>query len=181
MNKSINPDTRKPVEYVNKEAMYAALQEYKIACKANPDNIPRVPEYIGECIVKIAEGMAKRPNFNRYSWIDDMKGDGIETCLKYVKSFDPEKSKNPFGYFSQVVWYSFISRIQSEKKQSKIKREIVRHANFDTMTLQEHDSDGEFTANINEFLASIGDDAPVDVPTPKAVPKGKLESFFDKE
>lgn len=180
MNKTTQTELRKTTEYVNKEAFYNALVEYKIACEANPENIPKVPDFIGACILKIADGMAKRPNFNRYSWIEDMKGDGIETCLKYVKSFDPDKSKNPFGYFSQVIWYSFISRIQLEKKQSKIKREIIRHANFDTMTLQEHDEDGEFTANINEFLASIGDDTPIHV-THKTAPKGKLESFFEKD
>lgn len=166
--------------YIDNAAFYAALIKYKAECDASPDNIPQVSNYIGNCIIKIAEGMARRPNFNGYSWRNDMIGDGIETCIRYVKSFDPEKSKNPFGYFSQIVWYAFISRIQAEKKQSKIKREILRFADADIMTLQEHDKDGEFTANINEFLSSIGDEETIMHKEPKTIAPGKLEQFMEK-
>lgn len=42
--------------------------------------------------------------------------DGVENCLKYIEKFDPEKSNNPFAYFTQVIWFAFLQRIAKEKK-----------------------------------------------------------------
>jgi hypothetical protein len=50
-----------------------------------------------------------------------MIGDGIENCLMYFDNFNPEKSKNPFAYFTQIIWYAFLRRIDKEKKQTYIK------------------------------------------------------------
>lgn len=178
---SINPIERKTIEYVNNADFYQALVEYKKLCNESPDNIPPVPRYIGECLLKIATNLARRPNFAGYSWRDDMIGDAIETCLKYVKSFDPEISKSPFGYFTQTCWYSFIGRITQEKKQSKIKRELVRYANFDSFSLQGHDEDGEFTMQLQDFLTGIGDDTQDPAPPTKEVKpvQDKFSGFYD--
>lgn len=164
--------------YINNTEFYNALKDYKAACDASPDDIPRVPEYIGSCIVQIAEGLAKRPNFSGYSWRDEMIGDAIETCLKYVRSFDPEKSNSPFGYFTTTCWYSFIGRITNEKKQGKIKRALIMNAGFDTFSLQGHDEDGEFTMQLTEFMNSLGDDEKVEK-IARAQAPGALEDFLE--
>jgi hypothetical protein len=167
--------------YIDNKAFYAALKDYRAACDANPDDIPRVPEYIGECIVKIATGLAKRPNFAGYSWRDEMIGDAIETCLKYVKSFDPERSTSPFGYFTTTCWYSFIGRIATEKKQSKIKRALVSSAGFDTFSLQEQDGDGEYTLQLNDFINSLGDEEPIkkDLKPGKVAAPSPFEDYME--
>lgn len=180
--RSINLEPRKTIEYVNNADFYAALVEYKKLCVASPDDIPTVPRYIGECLLKIATNLARRPNFAGYSWRDDMIGDAVETCLKYVKSFDPELSKSPFGYFTQCCWYSFIGRITLEKKQSKIKRELVRYANFDSFSLQGHDEDGEFTMQLQDFLTGIGDDVQdqnIPVVKEQKVIEDKFSGFYE--
>ncbi len=175
---SINPNPKKTVNYLDNEKFKAALEEYRVLREKMHPEVPRVPEYIGSCIVKIAYGMARRPNFSGYSWKDEMIGDAIETCLKYMDRFDPNRGTSALSYFSQIVWFSFLGRIAQEKKQSKIKREMVRYAGVDTFALQEHDETGEFTMNLQEFLSSIGDDEP----EPKHVepePKpGPLEDFM---
>jgi len=177
--RSISTEKKPTVQYVDPVKFYEALVAYKADCALFPvDEPPRVPEYIGECILKIAQNLARRPNFANYSWRNDMIGDAIETSLKYVKSFDPTRSKSAFGYFSQICWFAFIGRIQTEKKQGKIKREMVRYANFDTFALQEADMDGEYVTQMNEFLLSLGDE-PAHVTPVKKAPKGKLEAFFD--
>ena len=171
-------EPRKPVEYVNNKEFYDALVAYIDECRANPENKPRVTNYLGDCIIKIANGMARRPNFSNYSWKDEMKGDAIETCLRYIDNFDYVNYKNPFGYFSQICWYSFIGRITQEKKQSKIKRGLIKYANVDTFTLQQHDETGEFTMNLQEFLSSLGEEEEEIKPRKGEVKPGPLEGFM---
>lgn len=175
----MDDENKTKINYIDNKKFYDSLVEYRTLCKQNPEEIPRVPEYIGACFLKIANGLATKSNFSGYSWREEMVGEAVETCLRYVKSFDPDKSKNPFSYFTQCCWYSFIGKIQSEKKQSKIKRELIRYAGFDTFTLQGHDEDGEFTVNLNEFMASIGHDE-VSVPKPKKkTTPDPLEGFME--
>ena len=81
---------------------------------------PMVTNYIGECFLKIANHLAYRPNFINYTFRDDMISDGIENCLQYMDNFNPEKSNNPFAYFTQIIYYAFIRRIQKEKKPLNI-------------------------------------------------------------
>ena len=86
---------------------------------------PMVTNYIGECFLKIANHLAYRPNFINYTFRDDMISDGVENCLQYMDNFNPEKSKNPFAYFTQIIYYAFIRRIQKEKKQVLVKQKII--------------------------------------------------------
>jgi DNA-directed RNA polymerase specialized sigma24 family protein len=66
---------------------------------------------------------------------DDMISDGIENCVQYIHNFDPEKSKNPFAYFTQIIHYAFLRRIQKEKKQLEIKTKIIERTGFDEVMM----------------------------------------------
>ena len=110
--------------YVNNEKFLEQMKEFRIKVKhAKENNLerPRVPEYIGECIFKIASHLARKPNFANYTFKDDMISDGVENCLLYIDNFDPDKSSNPFAYFTQIIYYAFLRRIQKEKKQLYVK------------------------------------------------------------
>jgi len=88
---------------------------------------PPVSDYMGECFYKIATHLSFRPNFINYTYREEMVGDGIENCIRYAKNFNPEKSKNPFAYFTQIIYYAFLRRIAKEKKQTTIKEKIVKN------------------------------------------------------
>ena len=110
--------------YVNNEKFLEQMKEFRFKvqhAKENGLQRPRVPEYIGECIFKIASHLARKPNFANYTFKDDMISDGVENCLLYIDNFDPEKSSNPFAYFTQIIYYAFLRRIQKEKKQLYVK------------------------------------------------------------
>jgi len=110
--------------YVNNKDLLEALIKYKEECREAEDAgdpLPRVPDYIGKCIYQIATRLATKPNFSGYSYKEDMISDGIENCLLYIGNFNPEKSQNPFAYFTQIIWYAFLRRIQKEKKQMYIR------------------------------------------------------------
>jgi hypothetical protein len=110
--------------YVDNKRLYGEMIHFINSCKAaelQEEHRPKIPEYIGECIFKIAVKLATKPNFSSYTYKDEMISDGIEVCIRYLHNFDPEKSNNPFAYFTQIIYYAFLQRIQKEKKQAYIK------------------------------------------------------------
>ena len=140
--------------YVSNKDFLAAMVVYKKMCKqAKKEGLPHPPvtDYIGTCFLKIANHLSYRPNFINYTFRDDMISDGIENCLQYLDNFDPDKSNNPFAYFTQIIYYAFIRRIQKEKKQTTIKHKILLDSNFDDMALMPGE-DKEFQNQFTEFL-----------------------------
>ena len=144
----------KKEHYVNNKEFLAAMVEYRKsvneAKKAGKDK-PPVTDYIGSCFLKIANHLSYRPNFINYTFRDDMISDGIENCLQYLDNFNPETSSNPFAYFTQIIYYAFVRRIQKEKKQITIKQRMIQEANYDDMALQPGE-DRDFKNQFTEFL-----------------------------
>jgi DNA-directed RNA polymerase specialized sigma24 family protein len=64
-----------------------------------------------------------------------MISDGIENCVQYIHNFNPERSQNPFAYFTQIIHYAFLRRIQKEKKQLEIKTKIIERTGFDEVMM----------------------------------------------
>ena len=178
--------TRKKSEhYVDNKVFLQAMIEYKDKCEKaekRKRKKPPVTNYIGECFLKIANHLSYRPNFINYTFRDDMISDGIENCLQYIHNFNPDKSKNPFAYFTQIIYYAFIRRIQKEKKQITIKHKMISEANYDDMTLQPGE-DRDFKNQFTEFLQKNvipKEEEKKEKPKTKKrrVKKGKLDYFM---
>ena len=148
--------TRKKSEhYVDNKVFLQAMIEYKDKCEKAENRKrkkPPVTNYIGECFLKIANHLSYRPNFINYTFRDDMISDGIENCLQYLKNFNPAKSNNPFAYFTQIIYYAFIRRIQKEKKQSNIKYRMIEQANIDEFAVLPGDTNNDYKNQFLEFL-----------------------------
>ena len=114
---------------------------------------PKIPNYLGECFLKIATHLSYKPNFVNYMFRDDMISDGIENSVQYINNFDPEKSKNPFAYFTQIIHYAFLRRIQKEKKQLEIKTKIIERTGFDEVMV----IDDSFLSGRNSEYNSMKD------------------------
>ena len=171
----------KPKQYVNNADSLAALIDYKErykAAKADKKPPPAIPNYIGECFMKIAEGLSHKPNFINYTYREEMMSDGIENCLMYFSNFDPTKSKNPFAYFTQIIYYAFLRRIQKEKKQLYVKYKATEQMGIlDEMEMMEFE-DGtskqfELYDNIAEFIGNYEEaqDKKKEVKKPKGLEK----------
>jgi len=149
-------EKKKKPHYVNNKQFLEAMIEWKAAvaeAEENDEPRPQVTNYIGECFLKIANHLSYRPNFINYTYRDEMISDGIENCLQYMSNFDPEKSKNPFAYFTQIIYFAFIRRITKEKKQSKIKDKLLKSSNIEELiTTQPHDDEYVFQQQYLEFL-----------------------------
>ena len=119
--------------YVNNKEFLAALIKYRedkeIALQKGLPK-PPIPRYIGECFLKIANHLSFKPNFVNYMFKEDMISDGIENCVQYIHNFNPEKSQNPFAYFTQIINYAFLRRIQREKRQLEIKNKIIERSGY---------------------------------------------------
>jgi DNA-directed RNA polymerase specialized sigma subunit len=115
---------RKTEHYLDNKKFFEEMQKWKktvLEAEQSGEDKPPVTEYIGIAFLQIAENLAKKPNFVNYQFKEDMISDGVENCLMYASNFDPEKSSNPFSYFTQIIYYAFLRRIQKEKKQNYIK------------------------------------------------------------
>ena len=148
--------TNKANYYVDNAAFYQACVEYKNACAAalaEGKPKPRIPDYIGSCILKIATHMSYSRNFINYRYREDMIGDGYENCILYFHNFNPDKYKNPFGYFSQIVYYAFLRRIHREKKQLYIRHKVMMNQIDEGLAdSNEFDSGEDFGVQIDKQL-----------------------------
>ena len=126
---------KKSDHYIDNQKFFQEMQMWKaLVTAANKagERHPPVTSYIGECFMKIAENLSRKPNFINYPYRDEMISDGIENCLLYAYNFDPSKSSNPFSYFTQIIYYAFLRRIQKEKKQAYIKLKKIEMSDVDS-------------------------------------------------
>ena len=170
----------KKQHYVDNKEFLAAMVEWKESIReaeSEGDEIPPITEYIGECFYKIATHLSYRPNFINYTYREEMIGDGIENCIQYAKNFDPEKSKNPFAYFTQIIYYAFLRRISKEKKQQSIKQKMI-----DNDTLKTHETmDFDDDVYDNTFVDFLRENMPrVEMPKKRKGKKG-VEQFIEED
>lgn len=167
--------------YINNEDFLVAMIEYKkkIEESENKDeDRPPVPDYIGECFLLIAERLSYRPNFINYAFKEDMISDGIENCLQYVHNFNPEKSKNPFAYFTQIIYYAFIRRIQKEKKQAEIKQKLLNRTDINQYETIEGDDTNYNNTYVDYMQKNVSEEKPKKEKEKKPKKKSKLEFFM---
>jgi len=133
-------DDLKPIlkedHYINNKEFLAEMVKWKKAIREaedSGDDPPPVSDYIGTCFLKIAERLSSKSNFVNYPYKEEMIGDGIENCLMYAHNFNPRKSKNPFSYFTQIIYYAFLRRIEREKKQAYVKLKMTENMDDGTI------------------------------------------------
>jgi len=124
------PAAPKSNHYVSNADFFQAMKDYKQLClDAKEQGLakPKIPTYVAECLYKIANKLSYRPNFINYTYRDEMIADGLENCVRYFDNFDTDKSNNPFSYFTQIIYYAFLRRIQKEKKQVYVKHRVYNN------------------------------------------------------
>ena len=178
--------------YVDNALFLEAMIEYKKQWQTSKDNeeeLPIISEYLGSVFLKIAQRLSFRPNFINYAFKNDMISDGIENCLHYIHNFNPEKSSNPFAYFTQIIYYAFIRRIQKEKKQLYIKYksmqnyeispEYVEYMNYDEDFKTVTDfKNSDFRVVVDEFVHNFEETKKKKAAVKKKVEPTTLELFM---
>ena len=173
--------------YVDNKQLYTVIVDYKSrVAQAEATNAPPppIPNYVGECILQIAKRLSTKPNFINYSYREEMISDGIENCVSYFDNFDPSKSDNPFAYFTQIIYYAFLRRIQKEKKQVYVKHKLSEHSMLFN-ELVEHSDDPDFnfspadfdSENVSDFIKAFEDN----INKKKIKRKKGLDAFLEEE
>ena len=142
---------KKSIHYVNNSDFSTAVVEYveKVDNARKKKNIiPKVPDYIAQCFLKIAEGLSHKSIFIRYTYREEMVMDAVENCLKAIGNYNLEAATrtgkpNAFAYFTQITWYAFLRRITKEKKQQEIKLKYLTKSGIDSFI----DTGSEATAS----------------------------------
>lgn len=127
---------RRKTNYINNRDLCEALTQY--SQKYDPDNRPEVSNYIVQCIQLLTNNYGKRFQFNRYSYLDEMKADALVDCLKYMHNFNPNKTNNAFAYLTQFIHNAFIRRIKKEQLQQYVKIKNV----YNHFSLEEIEAEG---------------------------------------
>lgn len=144
----------KKEHYVDGHELFNQMIKYKEQLKTHKENKIegklKIPDTIGKAILQIAQRLSSKPNFASYTYREEMISDAIENCLMYLDNFDPEKSKNPFAYFTQITYYAFLRRIMKEKKQTYVKMRAFQNL----------DQKGEFSHWVKKNSDDIVDDDP---------------------
>ena len=141
--------------YVDNRKFLQAMVDWRLKVQKAEDKKrkkPVVTNYIGECFLKIANHLSYRPNFINYTYRDDMISDGIENCLQYMSNFNSKKSTNPFAYFTQIIYYAFIRRIQKEKKQQDVKAKLISNTGVELMMDSLVGDDAQYKNQMLDFL-----------------------------
>ena len=139
---------RQKHNYVDNKKFLSEMVKYRQSViDSTEDKRPRVPYYIGDCIMKIATHLSYKPNFVKYTFREEMISDGVENCLQYIDNFNPQKSNNPFAYFTQIIYFAFLRRIQKEKKYLYTKYKASENTNLFGEKSEKHDHDSGSTYN----------------------------------
>ena len=155
----VTPKRKKDSEHYvnNKDFLYAIVEYKKLVSVSESENSqkPRITHYIGECFLKIATHLSYKPNFVNYMFREDMISDGIENCVQYINNFNPEKSTNPFAYFTQIIYFAFLRRIAKEKKQLEIKNKILEQSGFDEVFVSDNNILSGSISDMNSIKNNI--------------------------
>ena len=131
---------RKSIHYVNNAQFSQAVVDYVgqvEECKKEKLSLPKVPDYIAQCFLRIAEGLSHKANFIRYTYREEMVMDAVENCLKAISNYNLEAATrtgkpNAFAYFTQITWFAFLRRITKEKKQQDIKLKYLTKSGIES-------------------------------------------------
>lgn len=144
--------TDKSKYYINEEALYDEMLKWKKQLEI--DEKTQMPEPVAKAVMLIANNLAKRYNFNGYTstWKDEMIGDAIEYCLRYLKNFDPYKYNKPYSYITQICYNAFKQRLKKEKKALTVKYKVFTEQ---AMDFDEDPDNNEHSMNYEYYLSMV--------------------------
>tara|TARA_Y100001958_G_C21156087_1_gene491090 strand:+ start:585 stop:1190 length:606 start_codon:yes stop_codon:yes gene_type:complete len=156
---------KKSIHYVNNNDFSTAVVTYVETvenAKKNEVPVPKVPDYIATCFLRIAEGLSHKANFIRYTYREEMVMDAVENCLKAISNYNLEAATrtgkpNAFAYFTQITWYAFLRRITKEKKQQEIKLKYLTKAGIENFVDNDLEGGGVGEQVSTHFVDTLRD------------------------
>lgn len=104
---------KKKTNYLNNKDLMAEVIKSKEQGK--------MTNKLAHMLQTLAARYGKKGNFANYSYNEDMQAYAMLMLVRTWSSFDPEKSSNPFAFFTQCIKNSFIQFLNQEKRQRDIR------------------------------------------------------------
>ena len=181
---------KRRVNYVNNAHFYEALVQFRKDCEEaedSGDDLPPTPRYVGECLMQISQRLSYKPNFINYPFREEMVSDGLENAVMAIRNFNPDKTQNPFAYFTQVIYFAFIRRIHKEKRQLYIKHKVAQQ----TFIMEELTNKSEYSEHsgvaevaneyMDDFVSKYEEKMGINQPSSKKKTKKGLEKFYEEK
>ncbi len=158
---------RKSKNYVNNADLLIQIRLSKDKQEKNPEFTPAecLTNELVKMLMMLVEKYSQRANWRNYTYIDDMRGEAIASLCQNALKFKPEKSINPFGYYTQIVTHSFLTFLEKEKKVRKIRDDILELNGFTPSFTRQLDND-EYARINRENRAATHDEIVENTDTP---------------
>lgn len=129
---SDKPKASKGKHYVSNADLYEEFVKWHEKIKeANEKGLPEppIPNTIGLAFLQIATNLVKKHNWlGNQKWHEEMVGNAIEDSVRYARTFDINRTKNPFSFFTQTCYYAFLRTIYKEKRNDYVKHKSMLNA-----------------------------------------------------
>jgi len=109
---------RKPKNYLNNKDM---LAQWKLSSDQDA-----ITDTFANMLMLLTKRYSSKVRFNVCdTFRDDMESFALLTVSKVWRSFNPDKSDNPFAYFTQVIKRAFYQYQNLERRQRDISNELL--------------------------------------------------------
>lgn len=115
-NKKAAPKKKK-TNYLNNKDLLAEVIKSK--------EQDQMTDKLAHMLQMLCKRYASRAQFANYTYNEDMQAYAMMGLVKTWRAFNPEKSNNPFAFFTQCIKNSFIQMLNQEKKQRTIRDELL--------------------------------------------------------
>lgn len=105
--------------YLNNKELLAEVRE----CKKRG----QMSDLLARMLMLLCSNYARKNNWGGYSYNDDMQGYAVMMLVRTWNSFDPEKSNNPFAFYTQCIKNSFVQYLNQEKRQRDVRDSLLVH------------------------------------------------------
>ena len=142
--------------YVTNAQLIEAIAEDKLnKDAANPNG--KLSSKLAKYLWMIAERYSYSPSFANYSFREDMVSIAVvNLCANWYK-FNPEKSDNPFAFYTTAAYRSFLQYLADEKKHREIRDSLLVEAGSQPSFAFQEKSRAGVTHDESAFRASSED------------------------
>src|ERR1035437_5361292 len=148
-----NPDTPEVTSkyYLTNSKLLPAVIEAKEKGKLSNE--------LAKMLMMLTRKYAQRPCFSGYTYKEDMISEALANLCQNALKFNPEKSKNPFAFYTSCINNSFLQFLNVEKKHRRIRDQLLidmgENPSYNFAEEYRSQQNGEFGTEINELKTSI--------------------------
>lgn len=99
----------KSKQFVNNQEFFDEIVKFR--------DSGRISNRLGEIMIMLVERFATQHYYRGYAFKEDMIAEAIAHNITKLSNFDTAKFTNPFSYFTQCTYFSFLNYIAKEKKE----------------------------------------------------------------